>query len=349
MNKLRFACYPLLILLIAICSLRSTFASPVIITVAGTVQAGTDGNPNSTPPGAGKVFGTSSDLAGQPFTLFINLDTELGASSFDTCSNGSVAQSSNTGLHTTAHPSAVLQIGKGSYSFGAFNTLGNDWTTYRAARTSCTSYNVLGFGWSETYTGDYGGGAGFGSIDLYATNPAAFSGDWRSSVPTTPVTPGVFQFNISVFQVGSPKLILDAHGYLKASTIEVNSSSTCSSTGDSASTLGDLGNRSASSQIGLNTVEPHAFVDCAQKLADLSNALQNFEDRLADILAIEADGGTPDAGHLKALDQAENALLNASTLVKVHCAGTAAAATLIAGAEAALEAAAPYLPYLLCL
>lgn len=321
-----------------ICLGRGASASQVIVIVTGTVASGTNGNPNSRPPGAGRVFGGETDLAGQPFTLTLNFDTLLGTSSFDRCPDGSIIQSSNTGSSTAAAPTAVLQIGKGSYLFGTLPLLSIGWTTYRSAPASCTHpYSDIGFGWSDEYTGSYSGGAGFGGVNIYASSTNFASGDWQSAVPSTPVNPTYFQFNIAVSQKGTSTDIAYAYGELKAAMVAVETSSTCSLTANSPS------------QTGLVTSEPDAFVDCVQKLADLAGAFQNFKNRLNAILAIEASGGTPDKGHLKALDEAGDRLKNALELVEKHCAGTAAAATLIAGAEAALEAAAPYLPYLLCL
>src|SRR5579884_3602481 len=54
--------------------------SSVVVTVTGTVKSGTNGNPNTKPPGAGMVFGGATNLAGEPFTLTLNFDPSQGTS-----------------------------------------------------------------------------------------------------------------------------------------------------------------------------------------------------------------------------------------------------------------------------
>jgi hypothetical protein len=203
-------------------------ASTVIISVTGTVESGTDGNPNSNPPGAGRIFGGDADLSGKPFTLTVTADDGQGKNSFSTCADGAISQSSNQGSDVKAAPKAVLQIGNGSFSFGALTLQDIGWTFYREAHTSCTSYNDVGLSWSETYTGNYRGGAGFGGVELYASTANFSSGDWRSLVPTSSLPPTVFQFNVSVSQSGTPNPIAYAHGELKAATVMVSGPSpTC--------------------------------------------------------------------------------------------------------------------------
>jgi hypothetical protein len=340
MRLFRLACCQAMILLVATCLPHFASASPVIVIVKGTVSSGTDGNPDSRPPGAGKVFGRESNLAGKPFALTLNLDTLLGTSSFARCPDGTISQSSNTKLvsNPTAYPSAVLQIGKGSYPFAAHTLVEIFWIIRREARTQCASFNEVAFGWSETYTGKkYTGGAGFSGNPLYASPSVHFSGDWRTSIPTTPIVKPVdLQFSIELTQAGTLANIAYARGSLKTATVAVVTSSTCP--------LAD-----SPGKTGLGTSEPDTLVDCHQKLADLAGALQSFENQLNPILAIERRGGTPDKEQLKALDEAAGRLENALKPVITHCDGTAAAATLIARAEAALEQAAPFLPYSLCL
>lgn len=210
-------------------------ASMVIVTVAGTVQSGTNGNPNSSPPGAGAVFGGASDLSGNPFTLTITFDPSEGTNSSYHCSDGTLNQSSNQGSDTAAAPTAVLQIGEGSYSYGTRPLRTIDWLIYREAPTPCTGYNSVGFGWSEGYTGNYSGGSGFGNIYLYASSPNFLSGDWRSPIPNTLVDPADFQFNITLRGVapdGTQSLIAYAYGELTATNITVSGPVICSA-GDS--------------------------------------------------------------------------------------------------------------------
>jgi hypothetical protein len=151
MRQLRLACCPLVICL-GITSLpRGGLASQVIVTVTGAVQSGTNGNPDSTPPGAAKVFGGGPDLGGLPFSLTLVFDPSQGTNTFDSCPDGSVSQSSNTALGATKGPTAVLEIGAGSFSFGTLPLGGISWTILRSAPASCTSpYSEIGFGWSES-------------------------------------------------------------------------------------------------------------------------------------------------------------------------------------------------------
>src|ERR1700733_8993196 len=116
MRWLRLACCPLVFWLATSCVLRGAAGPQVIVTVTGTVQSGTDGNPDSTPPGQAKVFGGGANLAGEPFTLTLNFNASKGTSTYVSCPDGSVAQSSNVGGDATAGTTAVLQIGGGSFS-----------------------------------------------------------------------------------------------------------------------------------------------------------------------------------------------------------------------------------------
>jgi len=86
------------------------------------------------------------------------------------------------------------------------------------------------------------------------------------------------------------------------------------------------------------------FVDCAEALAELIAATATVTGRVADI---EANGGKPDAGHVKALQQALKRMNNALRTVQNHCAceleAAAAIAAAAAAAAAAAEAIAPYI------
>jgi RHS repeat-associated protein len=82
------------------------------------------------------------------------------------------------------------------------------------------------------------------------------------------------------------------------------------------------------------------FVDCTVALAELIAANANLQKRVAEIIA---NGGQPDAGHIKALNQAVNRVENAQALVVKHCGCYAGAAAAILAAAQAIEAAAPYL------
>jgi hypothetical protein len=86
-----------------------------------------------------------------------------------------------------------------------------------------------------------------------------------------------------------------------------------------------------------------AFVDCAAALAELEKATIQVEIRLTDIAATIACGRTPDAGHIKALQQAVNRLEKAYKLVNDHCGNYTGAVAALAAAAAALVAAAAYL------
>jgi uncharacterized protein RhaS with RHS repeats len=94
----------------------------------------------------------------------------------------------------------------------------------------------------------------------------------------------------------------------------------------------------------LTRVDPNAeaFVDCAEALADLVRATANVELRLAEMVAC---GKHPDAGHIKALQQAVNRLQKAYDKVNDHCgdyvgAAAALALALLVLAEAAAVIAA---------
>lgn len=93
-----------------------------------------------------------------------------------------------------------------------------------------------------------------------------------------------------------------------------------------------------------NRTDPsgETFVDCLKALADLASATARVEIRVAEIVA---SGGDPDYGHQKALQQALNDLKDALDRVKKHCSCYIGAAALIAAAEAAFEAALPYLEF----
>jgi hypothetical protein len=226
-SEYRWVCCPLMVWLSVIGLSGRACALQVIVTVTGKVESGTNGNPDSTPPGVGKVFGGAADLTGQSFTLTLNFDTSQGTSNYGTCSDGSVYNSSNVGAFgAAAGPTAVLQIGGGSYSFGTLPLSGDTWTITRSAPAACTSpYSEIGFAWGEHYAGNYAGASGLGGINMY---PASLpSGDWRSSVPPTAVN-ATFHFTITLSQNGT--LLTYAFGYLLASSITVGRSATCNAT-----------------------------------------------------------------------------------------------------------------------
>ena len=108
-------------------------ASQVVVTVTGTVANVTNGNPNSDPPGEGAVFGAAGNLSGDPFTLTMNFDPSEGTNSSASCSDGTINQSSNIGSDASAGPTAVLQIGGGSYTFGNVTPINMGWGITRGA------------------------------------------------------------------------------------------------------------------------------------------------------------------------------------------------------------------------
>jgi RHS repeat-associated protein len=88
------------------------------------------------------------------------------------------------------------------------------------------------------------------------------------------------------------------------------------------------------------------FINCAAAIARLVAATALVAKRVYDIESLERCGIPPDAGHLKALDQALRALDEAYDIVNDHCGGSAgglaaltAAAVIIAAATAILVAA----------
>jgi hypothetical protein len=147
-------------------------AAKVIVTISGTVDSGTDGTTftqsDGTPPGAAKVFGGGANLAGEIFTLTITFNASEGTSNFGSCPDGTVYASNNSGSNELSGPTAVLQIGGGSYSFGVLPVTGITWQVSRSAPTSCNNqYSSAAVGFSESYTGAYGGAAGFGNTTLF--------------------------------------------------------------------------------------------------------------------------------------------------------------------------------------
>lgn len=207
---------PCFISLCAICFPQSMIALPVIVTITGTVDSGTDGNPNFSGPT--KVFGGGANLAGEPFTLTLNFDTALGTSSYSTCPDRSIYESANVGHDAQTGPTAVLMIGNGNFSFGTLPLNYISWTIDRSAPATCTSpYSSIGFSWSESYRGNYAGGAGLGGINFYPPTQLP-SGDWRTSLPPTAIS-GTFQFNIDVGQNGTQTGY--AIGYLNATEVLV--------------------------------------------------------------------------------------------------------------------------------
>jgi len=87
-------------------------------------------------------------------------------------------------------------------------------------------------------------------------------------------------------------------------------------------------------------IAPVAYVDCGTALKRLKSAIARVEGRIADIMR---NGGVPDPGHKKALQQAVDSLKSALSTVSKSCLSLAAAAAAVAAAEAAIEAAGPYL------
>ena len=202
-------------------------ASQVVVTVTGTVANVTNGNPNSDPPGEGAVFGAAGNLSGDPFTLTMNFDPSEGTNSSASCSDGTINQSSNIGSDASAGPTAVLQIGGGSYTFGNVTPINMGWGITRGASLppSCSGYNEVGFGLSESYGGTYSGSSGFGNVILYATSPNFASGDWRTAIPTTSIGVAQFQFNITLYSIapdGTHTLAAYANGYLNATSVTVS-------------------------------------------------------------------------------------------------------------------------------
>jgi RHS repeat-associated protein len=197
-------------------------AQQATITITGTVQSGTDGNPASNPPGAGNVFGFGSNLAGEPFTLTIRVSSSEGTYTSGSCSDGSLATSSIGGSNTASTPTATLQIGSGSFTYGSYPLQFISWRTGRSAKESCSSYNDISLGWSETYNGSpYIGSSGFGGATLYTG--VNLSGDLFSTVqPAVQVaTPAAFHFSIGVTDPKTLKNIKYAGGYLAPQSFSV--------------------------------------------------------------------------------------------------------------------------------
>jgi YD repeat-containing protein len=217
-----------IVCLVGFCSfLRAQTSAAVTITITGTVISGTDGNPDSNPPGKGKIFGGGSDLSGQPFTLTIQISGSEGTSnSPGTCSDGTIYSSAITGSNPSTPPTARLQIGTsgGSFTYGALSLSSIGWAMVRTAQTSCSSYNSVTLGWSEyeqSSAGDYSGGSGFGSVVLYTQNDLS-PGPWYTPIPMQGATSSALQFRIGITQATNIyNDLYFASGYLNPTAISV--------------------------------------------------------------------------------------------------------------------------------
>lgn len=208
----------LLVLLFSVPTLIQTAnAQSVILTLSGTVQSGTDGDQN----GNGNVFGGGTDLSGLPFTLAITYDASQGSSIYATCPDGSVYESENADSILASGPTAILQIGSGSFSSSILPIDETAWTVQRTAPASCEKITFASFfvSMSQSFakgTSDWS----FGGNEML-TPPTVSSGDWRSSVPPTPINSNQsLRFNISAFMNNAPFKI--ASGVLTAETIMVS-------------------------------------------------------------------------------------------------------------------------------
>src|SRR6185312_3834907 len=94
---------------------------------------------------------------------------------------------------------------------------------------------------------------------------------------------------------------------------------------------------------GDGTSVSSGIVDCAAALAQLVATTSVVMGRVGDIERTILFGGKPDAGHVKALAQAVARLQALLAKAKKSCQFVAGLGAAIAGAEAAIEAAAPYL------
>jgi len=94
---------------------------------------------------------------------------------------------------------------------------------------------------------------------------------------------------------------------------------------------------------GDGTSVSSGIVDCAAALAQLVATTSVVMGRVGDIERTILFGGKPDAGHVKALAQAVARLQALLAKAKRSCQFVAGLGAAIAGAEAAIEAAAPYL------
>ena len=203
-------------------ALAGTSRADVTIQIFGTVSSGTDGNPASRPPGAGNVFGGGSNLAGKPAVLTLHISDSEGTNTRGKCSDGSIYTSTIEGSNRSDAPTATLQIGNGSFTYGAYPLYNISWSTGRTAHGPCSSYNEIGFGWTESYDGSYMGSSGFGSALLYTMTNLS-SGDWHFTVPRVSISGAVpFQFSIAVTDRATLKNSKYAHGYLTPEFVSVN-------------------------------------------------------------------------------------------------------------------------------
>jgi hypothetical protein len=200
----------------------------VTIIITGTVLSGTDGNPNSNPPGGGNIFAVGSDLTGQPFTLTINIsDSDGTPNSPGTCPDGSIYSSAITGTSTSSPPSARLQIGSTgrSFTYGALPLYDLSWIMIRTSY-SCYGYNTVTLGWSEYYNPPDAGGSGFGNVTLYTQNDLS-PGYWYTPIPLQGATSSPLPFTITVDQATNiSNTLYYAHGLLNPTSIEMSESNT---------------------------------------------------------------------------------------------------------------------------
>lgn len=193
-------------------------ADQVLMTVTGKVLQGTDGM-----RGQARVFGGPDTLAGQPFTLIFRFDDSQGTNQFPPPFKGSILNSSNTGRAVASGPSIVLQIGGGSFTYGALPGSLN-WSIYRYSGVPIDGNSSFSSSWTEDYTGDHSGG---GFIDrLWFVPVIPFdSGDWRSPVSPVIVSGSWISFNISISEAitptANPALLKYATGQLIPETFSV--------------------------------------------------------------------------------------------------------------------------------
>jgi hypothetical protein len=195
-------------------------AVPVTITVTGTVLSGTD----STTASGANVFGVGTALAKQLFTLVIHFNGADGTTVSNTCGSGGPVWNTSDSASDTS-PSGTLTIGSKSFAYGILPRTAS-WTINRTTMlASCGGLANIGFNYGENYTPNNGQFA-FGGAGIYLPAGDNFpSGDWRTTVPESPVSTKTasFPFHIGVVSTTAPHpYTAYAYGELIPTSISVD-------------------------------------------------------------------------------------------------------------------------------
>jgi RHS repeat-associated protein len=216
----------------AVCLYAAFFAclcqATTTVTISGSVYSGTDNY--------GNVFstsGTSTSLAGFPFTLVYTFDKTAGSSSSSTCGGSTPAYSQTTGTDTSA--TAVLTINGKPFTFGG-SSLGRtsgSWYVLQYAAVSCSTYPNGSTGYNVAATYGSGGFSGSSAIVNGGLGPSFFppsgssftsAADWQGtsfSLTTDSNSGRAFPFLVN-YSSGSGTTFFNVSGYLAPEFLSVN-------------------------------------------------------------------------------------------------------------------------------